>query len=211
MKIIFLGAPGAGKGTISERISQEINVPIIGTGNIIREAISAGTELGVRFKAYTDAGKLVPDELIVEMMAKYLEKPEVKDSYILDGFPRTVIQAQAFEAMGGKVDAVINLDVNDDVIIDRMAGRRICKGCGKSYHIVNIPSKVEGVCDKCGGTLEIRQDDAPETVQKRLEVYHEQTAPLIDFYADHKILTTIDGTLPIDVTTAKVLAAIGVN
>lgn len=211
MRMILLGAPGAGKGTQAEIISKRLSVPIIGTGNIIREAIASGSELGKQFKSYTDNGKLVPDKLVVEMVADRLSKPDCKDRFILDGFPRTVIQAQEFEEMGGTVDAVISLDIADEKIIDRMTGRRICKVCGTPYHITHNPPNKEGVCDKCSGVLEIRKDDAPETVLKRLKVYHEQTEPLVDFYRERGVLTSIDATLGLEQVTSKILSVIGVD
>ena len=211
MKMILLGAPGAGKGTQAEIISKRLSAPIIGTGNIIREAIASGSQLGQEFKSYTDNGKLVPDELVVKMVADRLSQPDCADSYILDGFPRTVNQAEAFEEMGGKIDSVVCLDIADEVIIDRMTGRRICKDCGTPFHIKHNPPKKEGVCDKCGGVLEIRKDDAPETVIKRLEVYHEQTEPLVEFYRERGTLTSIDATLEMNEVTKMILFALGVE
>ena len=211
MKMILLGAPGAGKGTQAEIISKRLSAPIIGTGNIIREAIASGSQLGQEFKSYTDNGKLVPDELVVKMVADRLSQPDCADSYILDGFPRTVNQAEAFEKMGGKIDSVVCLDIADEVIIDRMTGRRICKDCGTPFHIKHNPPEKEGVCDKCGGVLEIRKDDAPETVIKRLEVYHEQTEPLVDFYRERGTLTSIDATLEMNEVTKMILFALGVE
>ena len=214
MKMILLGAPGAGKGTQAEIVSKKLNIPIIGTGNIIREAINSGSELGKRFQSYTEHGKLVPDELVVEMVAnhlKRLKRHDDRDSYILDGFPRTVVQAEEFEQMGGKIDAVIKLEITDEEIITRMTGRRTCTKCGTPYHITNNPPKKERFCDKCGGTLCIRDDDAPEMVIKRLEVYHEQTEPLVDYYRDHGILTIIDATMEMDKVTAEILSVLGVD
>ena len=211
MKMILLGAPGAGKGTQAEIISKRLSAPIIGTGNIIREAIASGSQLGQEFKSYTDNGKLVPDELVVKMVADRLSQPDCADSYILDGFPRTVNQAEAFEEMGGKIDSVVCLDIADEVIIDRMTGRRICKDCGTPFHIKHNPPEKEGVCDKCGGVLEIRKDDAPETVIKRLEVYHEQTEPLVEFYRERGTLTSIDATLEMNEVTKMILFALGVE
>ncbi len=211
MKMILLGAPGAGKGTQAEIISKKLSVPIIGTGNIIREAIASGSQLGQEFKSYTDNGKLVPDKLVVEMVADRLSQPDCADGYILDGFPRTVVQAEEFEKMGGRIDSVICLDIADEVIIDRMTGRRICKSCGTPFHIKHNPSKVEGVCDKCGGVLEVRKDDAPETVIKRLEVYHEQTEPLVAFYRERGSLNQIDATLDMEKVTEKILSVLGVE
>ncbi|MFV0497053.1 MAG: adenylate kinase [Candidatus Fimivivens sp.] len=214
MRMILLGAPGAGKGTQAEMVSKKLNIPVIGTGNIIREAINSGSELGKRFQSYTEHGKLVPDELVVEMVANHLsrlEQPDGRECYILDGFPRTVVQAQEFEEMGGKVDAVIKLEITDEEIIARMTGRRICNSCGTPYHIVNNPPKKAGVCDKCSGVLGIRNDDAPEMVIKRLEVYHEQTEPLVDYYRDHGILTIIDAKMEMDKVTTRILSVLGVD
>lgn len=211
MKMILLGAPGAGKGTQAEIISKRLSAPIIGTGNIIREAIASGSQLGQEFKSYIDNGKLVPDELVVKMVADRLSQPDCADSYILDGFPRTVIQAEEFEKMGGKIDLVVCLDIADEVIIDRMTGRRICKDCGTPFHVKHNPPAKDGVCDKCGGVLQIRTDDAPETVIKRLEVYHEQTEPLVEFYRERGTLTSIDATLEMNEVTKMILFALGVE
>lgn len=214
MKMILLGSPGAGKGTQAEIVSKKLNIPIIGTGNMIREAINSGSELGKRFQAYTEHGKLVPDELVVEIVSNYLtqlKKLDDRDSYILDGFPRTVVQAEEFEKMGGRIDAVIKLEITDDEIIARMTGRRTCTKCGTPYHITNNPPAKEGTCDKCGGALCIRNDDAPETVLKRLEVYHEQTEPLVGYYRDHGILTTLDATMEMEKVTAEILSILGVD
>lgn len=209
MKMLFLGAPGAGKGTQAEIISERVKVPIIGTGNIIREAIASGSELGKQFKSYTDAGKLVPDELVVAMVKDRISRDDCKGGYILDGFPRTVVQAEKFAEMGEKVDAVILLDVADQEIVDRMTGRRVCEGCGAPYHVTHKPSKVEGVCDLCGKKLVVRADDAPETVLKRLEVYHAETEPLVDYYTKHGTVNKIDATMPLEEVTAAILKAIG--
>ncbi|MBR6735953.1 MAG: adenylate kinase [Oscillospiraceae bacterium] len=209
MKMLFLGAPGAGKGTQAEIISAKTGVPIIGTGNIIREAIASGSELGKEFKSYTDAGKLVPDELVVTMVKDRISRDDCKAGYILDGFPRTVVQAEKFAEMGEKVDAVILLDVSDEEIIDRMTGRRVCEGCGAPYHVAHKPSKVEGVCDLCGKGLVVRADDAPETVLKRLEVYHAETEPLVSYYTENGTVEKIDATMPLEEVTAAILKVIG--
>lgn len=211
MKMILLGAPGAGKGTQAEIVSQRFGVPIIGTGNIIREAIASGTELGKRFESYTQHGQLVPDELVVEMVANRLRRPDCADRYILDGFPRTVVQAQEFEALSGGVDAVVNLEISDELILQRMAGRRVCEKCGATYHLTNNPPQRPGICDRCGGALAVRQDDAPETVKKRLKVYHEQTEPVVDYYRSRGVLTSIDATLDMDCITNKILSVLGVD
>ncbi len=198
MKIIMLGAPGAGKGTHAKHITQKYAIPAISTGDIFRENIKAGTELGKKAKGYMDAGKLVPDELVCDLVVDRINQEDCKNGYILDGFPRTIPQAEALtEALKKQNDAVdfaIEVDVPDDVIIERMSGRRVCKGCGATYHIKNVPPKKEGICDECGEEIILRDDDAPETVKKRLGVYHEQTAPLIEYYDKLGVLKTIDGT-----------------
>lgn len=194
MKLIILGAPGAGKGTQAEIISDRYHIPIIGTGNLIREAIKSGSPLGQEIQKYVDAGQLVPDEVVVEMLKERMAEPDAKDGYILDGFPRNVAQAQTLEDMNIEVDSVINLDVSDDDIITRMSGRRVCGKCGSSYHIEFKKPKVEGICDRDGEKLIIRDDDKPEVVKQRLDVYHEQTAPLADFYSQQNKLVTIPGT-----------------
>ena len=196
MKIIMLGAPGAGKGTQAKMIADKYGVPHVSTGDIFRANIKNGTELGMEAKKYMDQGLLVPDELTVKILLDRVSQPDCKNGYVLDGFPRTIPQAEALTkalaATGEKVDYAIEINLADQVIIDRMSGRRVCS-CGATYHIVNIPPKKEGICDKCGKELVIRKDDEPETVKKRLEVYHEQTAPLIDYYKNEGILRVIDG------------------
>lgn len=182
MKLILLGAPGAGKGTQAEIISKLYNIPIIGTGNIIREAIKSGSPLGVKFKSFTDKGLLVPDELVVEMVAERLKKADCNNGYILDGFPRTINQAEDFDQMGDKIDGVLCFEVSDEDVVNRMTGRRVCAKCGTPYHLEGKPPKKENICDLCGGELIVRIDDAPETVLERLKVYHEQTEPLAKFY-----------------------------
>lgn len=198
MKIIMLGAPGAGKGTHAKGIVAKYKIPTISTGDIFRQNIKEGTELGKKAKGYMDAGELVPDELVCDLVVDRLAKDDCKDGYILDGFPRTIPQAEALtEALkkqGTAIDYALDIEMEDQAIIDRMAGRRVCAKCGATFHVVNIPSKKEGVCDNCGGDLELRDDDAPETVKKRLNVYHEQTAPLIDYYKNEGILRVVDGT-----------------
>ena len=209
MKIIMLGAPGAGKGTHAKGIVAKYKIPTISTGDIFRQNIKEGTELGKKAKGYMDAGELVPDELVCDRLAK----DDCKDGYILDGFPRTIPQAEALtEALkkqGTAIDYALDIEMEDQAIIDRMAGRRVCAKCGATFHVVNIPPKKEGVCDNCGGELELRDDDAPETVKKRLNVYHEQTAPLIEYYKKQGILHEIDGTLGIDGVAAKVAEILG--
>ncbi len=198
MKIVMLGAPGAGKGTQAKRISEKFSIPHISTGDIFRANIKNGTELGTKAKVYMDQGLLVPDELVVDLVVDRLKQEDCKNGYILDGFPRTIPQAEALDhalaAIGEKMDYAINIEVPDDFIINRMSGRRACVACGGTYHIVNIPTKVEGICDACGGALILRDDDKAETVKKRLDVYHEQTQPLVDFYQGKGILVDVDGT-----------------
>lgn len=202
MKIIMLGAPGAGKGTQAKKIAAKYEIPHISTGDIFRANIKNDTELGRKAKIYMDQGLLVPDELVVDLVVDRFKNPDCEKGYVLDGFPRTIPQAKALdEALSYNGDAVeyaIDVDVPDINIIRRMSGRRACPNCGGTYHIVNIPPKKENVCDTCGGTLVLREDDKPETVEKRLKIYHEQTQPLIDYYQSKGILMTIDGTKEID-------------
>ena len=205
MKLIFLGAPGAGKGTQAEIIAGKLNIPTISTGNIIREALANGTEMGLKAKSFIEAGKLVPDDVVIGIIKERLANEDCKDGFILDGFPRTIPQAEALDNMGIIIDKVVDIDVPDENIVNRMSGRRVCKACGSSYHIENKKPKVEGVCDNCGGELQIRKDDAPETVLDRLNVYHEQTEPLKDFYAKCGKLRSVPGTAPITEITAAIL------
>ena len=202
MKIIMLGAPGAGKGTHAKKITEKFGIPAISTGDIFRENIKNGTELGKKAKEYMDAGNLVPDELVCDLVVDRLKQDDCKNGYILDGFPRTTPQAEALTAALAKdddaIDYALEIFIEDQAIIDRMSGRRVCKSCGATYHVVNIPPKTEGVCDECDGELIVRDDDAPETVKKRLDVYHEQTAPLIDYYKKQGILKVIDGSKGLD-------------
>ena len=191
MKLILLGAPGAGKGTQAEVIMDHLNIPAISTGNIIREALKNGTEVGLKAKSYMDAGKLVPDEVVIEIIKERLAKDDCKNGFILDGFPRTVPQAEALDAMGITIDKVVDIEVADEKIAQRLGGRRVCANCGASYHTEYKPSKVEGVCDKCGGPTVQRKDDEPATVLDRLKVYHEQTEPLKDYYAKKGILAVV--------------------
>ena len=207
MKLILLGAPGAGKGTQAANITTKYNIPVVATGDILRAAKSEGTELGLLAKSYMDAGKLVPDEVIIGLIKEKLASDSCKNGYILDGFPRTIPQAEALDAMGAEVDAVLSLEVADEKIIERMSGRRVCK-CGASYHVVYLPSKVDGVCDKCGDALYIRDDDAEATVRKRLETFHAQTEPLKDYYGAKGLLVTVEGREEVEDTTAAVLAAL---
>ena len=198
MKIIMLGAPGAGKGTQAKQIADKYRIPHISTGDIFRANIKNGTELGNKAKQYMDQGLLVPDELTCDLVMDRIGQDDCENGFILDGFPRTIPQAEALDAalaaINDKVDYAINVEVPDENIINRMSGRRACVACGATYHIVHIPTKVEGICDKCGAALILRDDDKPETVTKRLSVYHEQTRPLISFYADKHVLYTVDGT-----------------
>lgn len=198
MRIIMLGAPGAGKGTQAKMIAEKCKIPHISTGDIFRANIKNGTELGQKAKGYMDQGLLVPDELVCDLVVDRIQQADCELGYILDGFPRTIPQAKALEealnAIEQKLDFALDIEVSDEHIVNRMAGRRSCVGCGASYHVVFNPSKVEGVCDICGDAIVLRDDDKPETVKKRLDVYHTQTKPLIDFYAKENILAVIDGT-----------------
>ena len=198
MKIVMLGAPGAGKGTQAKKISAKYNIPHISTGDIFRANIKEGTELGKKAKEYMDQGLLVPDELVLDLIVDRLGKDDCKNGYVLDGFPRTIPQAEALEKalgkQGQKIDYALDIDVPDENIINRMSGRRACLNCGATYHIVYNPSKKEGICDTCGQQLVLRDDDKPETVKKRLSVYHDQTQPLIDYYKNEGILAEVDGT-----------------
>jgi adenylate kinase len=202
MKIIMLGAPGAGKGTQAKKISAKYQIPHISTGDIFRANIKNGTELGKKAKTYMDQGLLVPDELVVDLVVDRVNQEDCANGYVLDGFPRTIPQAEALDAalsgMGQKVDYAINVEVPDENIVNRMSGRRACVDCGATYHIVYAPTKMENVCDKCGGGLILRDDDKPETVTKRLSVYHEQTQPLIEYYQNAGILREVDGTVDIE-------------
>ena len=194
MKIIMLGAPGAGKGTQAKMIADKYSIPHISTGDIFRANIKNGTELGKKAKTYMDQGLLVPDELVVDLVVDRVGQEDCSNGYVLDGFPRTIPQAESLDAALEKLDYAINVEVPDENIVRRMSGRRACVACGATYHIVHIPTKVEGICDRCGSELILRDDDKPETVKKRLAVYHEQTQPLIDYYNDKKVLVEVDGT-----------------
>lgn len=208
MKIILLGAPGAGKGTQAAMISAKYNIPSISTGDILRGAIKAETELGLRAKSYMDAGQLVPDEVVIGLVKDYLSSDTCKNGYILDGFPRSIPQAEALEQMGIEIDAVINIDVPDANIVDRMSGRRICSGCGASYHIKYQPPKKESVCDLCGNALYVRSDDSAETVLKRLQTYHTQTEPLKSFYEARGKVSDINGTLSQEEVSKQIFAVL---
>lgn len=210
MRLILLGAPGAGKGTQAEILSRELGIPTISTGNILRAAMKAGTEVGLKAKSYVDSGKLVPDDVIIGIIRERLAEPDCKNGYILDGVPRTIPQAQTMEDMGIDIDCALSIEIGDDTIIDRMSGRRICKNCSQTFHIVNNPPKVEGVCDACGGELTIRKDDAPETVKARLDTYHRETEPLKAFYAERGKLKTVENQPTISATTAEIKKALGI-
>lgn len=213
MKIIMLGAPGAGKGTQAKMIAAKYGVPHVSTGDIFRTNIKNGTELGKEAKQYMDKGLLVPDELTVRILLDRVAQEDCADGYVLDGFPRTIPQAEVLEnalnELGDKIDFAIDVDVPDENIIRRMSGRRACLSCGATYHIEHIPPKKEGVCDTCGSELVLRDDDKPETVKNRLDVYHKQTQPLIDFYTEKGVLKTVDGTLPMDDVFAAITAILG--
>lgn len=210
MNLILLGAPGAGKGTQADILCQKLNVPTISTGNILRAAVKNGTPVGLEAKRYMDAGQLVPDAVIIGIVAERLAEPDCAGGYILDGVPRTIAQAEALEAAGIVFDCVLSIEISDEEIERRMSGRRFCRDCGATYHVVNAPSAKEGVCDKCGGVLELRDDDKPETVKKRLEVYHRETEPLKGFYEQRGLLKAVDNQATIEETTAVVLKALGI-
>lgn len=205
MKMILLGAPGAGKGTQAERLCKVLNIPTISTGNILRAAVKNGTPTGKQAEAYMKAGKLVPDEVIIGIIHDRLDEDDCKNGYILDGVPRTIAQAAALEKAGITFDDVISIEISDETIMERMSGRRVCESCGASYHMVAVPPKQEGVCDKCGGKLVQRKDDAPETVKARLEVYHKETEPLKDFYAQRGLLKPVENQPSVEETSRAIL------
>ena len=209
MNLILLGAPGAGKGTQAEILVKKLSIPAISTGNMLREAIANGTELGKKAKQHMDNGTLVPDELILGIVADRVAKPDCSNGFILDGMPRTLAQAEALEKMGIMIDHVVSIEVEDAVIEGRMTGRRVCPKCGASYHIVANPPKMDGICNACGTELAIRKDDAPETVRNRLKVYHETTEVLKDFYGKLGRLCIIEGNQPIEKANEDILEAIG--
>ena len=213
MKIIMLGAPGAGKGTQAKKIAAKYDIPHISTGDIFRANIKNGTELGNKAKTYMDQGLLVPDELVVDLVVDRVQQDDCKNGYVLDGFPRTIPQAEALDKalaeFGDKIDYAIDVNVPDENIVKRMGGRRACVGCGATYHLVYAPTKTEGICDVCGKELILRDDDKPETVQKRLNVYHEHTQPLIDYYTKAGILKTVDGTVDINDVFAAIVEILG--
>ena len=209
MKLILLGAPGAGKGTQAERLSKELNIPTISTGNILRAAIKNGTPTGLKAKSFMDAGQLVPDEVIIGIITERLAEDDCANGYILDGVPRTIAQAEAIESAGIHFDAVVSIEITDETIMERMSGRRVCENCGASYHLVAVPPKRPGVCDSCGGKLVQRKDDAPETVKSRLVVYHKETEPLKDFYQKRGLLKPVENQPTVDGTLQAILRALG--
>lgn len=213
MKIIMLGAPGAGKGTQAQMIADKYKVPHISTGDILRANVKNGTELGMEAKKYMDQGLLVPDELTIKILLDRVAQEDCQNGYVLDGFPRTIPQAnvleEALNKIGDKIDFAINVDVPDEHIVRRMGGRRACLSCGATYHIEHVPPKAEGICDKCGKELVLRDDDKPETVKNRLDVYHEQTQPLIEFYGKKGVLKTIDGTVDMQDVFAAIVSILG--
>ena len=208
MKLILLGAPGAGKGTQAEILSRVYGIPTISTGNILRAAIKNGTPVGLQAKAYIEAGQLVPDDVIIGIIEERLARPDCAKGYILDGVPRTIPQAEAMEEKGIDIDWAVSIEVEDQVIVERMSGRRTCRNCSQTFHIVSNPPKQEGICDFCGGELGIRKDDAPETVLERLQVYHRETEPLKAFYAQRGKLKTVDNQPGIEATTAAIRAVL---
>ena len=211
MNLILLGAPGAGKGTQAELLRNALNIPSISTGNMLREAMANGSELGKQVKQYMESGALVPDDVIMSIVAERVAQPDCANGFILDGVPRTLAQAEAIDAKGVRIDHVVSLEVDDAKIVDRMSGRRVCTGCGATYHIVNNPTKTEGVCDLCGKEVAIRKDDEPATVLHRLEVYHASTEVLKSYYASQGKLRLVYGDQPIEGTHRDILRAIGVT
>lgn len=209
MRLILLGAPGAGKGTQAEILCKEFSIPTISTGNILRAAIKNGTPTGLKAKSFMDAGKLVPDDVIIGVITDRLAEPDCANGYILDGVPRTIAQAEALEKAGIHFDSVVSIEISDQEIKERMAGRRVCEHCGASYHVVAVPPKKEGVCDKCGGKLSRRHDDDPEVVQQRLEVYHKETEPLKDFYKSRGVLKSVENQSTVAATSQAILHALG--
>ena len=204
MRLILLGAPGAGKGTQAEILSSELSIPTISTGNILRAAMNEGTPTGLKAKGYIEAGKLVPDDVIIGIIRERLAQDDCKNGYILDGVPRTIPQAEAMEKLGVRIDKALSIEIDDETIVNRMSGRRTCKNCSRTYHVVSNPPKVDGVCDFCGGELQIRKDDVPETVRVRLETYHKETEPLKAFYRERGKLVTADNQPTIEETTAEI-------
>ena len=211
MNLILLGAPGAGKGTQAELLMEKLHIPGISTGNMLREAIKNGTAVGEKAKYYMDNGLLVPDDVIMDIVAERVAQPDCVNGFILDGVPRTLAQAEALQARGVQIDHVVSIEIDDSVIEGRMTGRRVCSSCGASYHIAANPPKVQNVCDLCGGSLMVRKDDAPETVRRRLAVYHEQTEVLKDFYGKLGKLRLVEGNQTIEGACEDILTAIGAN
>lgn len=210
MRLILLGAPGAGKGTQAEILSKLLQIPTISTGNILRAAMKEGTPVGLKAKSYVDSGKLVPDDVIIDIIKERLDREDCANGYILDGVPRTIPQAQAMEDMGVEVDWALSIEIEDQVIVERMSGRRTCKDCSQTFHVLSNPPKKEGLCDFCGGELTIRKDDAPETVRARLETYHRDTEPLKDFYAQRGKLKSVENQPSIEATTAAIRETLGI-
>lgn len=208
MKLILLGAPGAGKGTQAEVICKKLNIPAISTGNIIRAALKNGTEMGLKAKSYIDAGQLVPDEVVIGIIRERLAEDDCKNGFVLDGFPRTIPQAEALDKMGIVIDKAISIEVADEVIASRLSGRRVCEKCGRPYHIVDLKPRVEGVCDDCAGTLVQRKDDHIDTIKARLEIYHNETEPLKDYYQAQGKLFIVEGQDKVEDTTALTLKAL---
>ena len=211
MNLILLGAPGAGKGTQAEVISQALSIPQISTGNMLREAVRTGTEYGVKAKAAMDSGALVSDDIVIGILKERIAQDDCKNGFILDGFPRSVPQAEALDEMGVKIDVVLNIEVSDEDIVNRMSGRRTCPKCGSTYHIEFNPTKTEGVCDNCGTELTVRKDDHPDVVKSRLDVYHSETEPLKAFYEEKGILRTVVGQKELKDTTALTAKALGIK
>lgn len=209
MKLILLGAPGAGKGTQAEILCKELDIPTISTGNILRAAVKNGTPTGLKAKAFMDAGQLVPDEVIIGIITERLAESDCARGYILDGVPRTIAQAEALEKAGVVFDSVVSIEISDEAIMERMSGRRVCPDCGASYHVVAVPPEKDGVCDKCGAALIQRKDDAPETVKSRLEVYHKETEPLKAFYAERGLLKSVENQPTVEETSKAILYALG--
>ena len=208
MNLIIMGAPGAGKGTQSEKISEKWNIPAVSTGDMLRAAVREGTQMGLTAKSFMDAGQLVPDEVVIGIIKDYLSSDKCTNGFILDGFPRSIPQAEALDAMGVKIDAVLSIEVSDEKIVERMSGRRICSGCGASYHVAYKAPKTENICDACGASLYIRDDDAAETVLKRLTTYHHITEPLKDYYAAKGLLICVEGREEVKDTTVAVMNAL---
>lgn len=208
MNIIMLGAPGAGKGTQAAVLCEKLNIPTISTGNIIREALRTGTEMGLKAKSYMDAGQLVPDEVVIGIVRDRLQEADCENGYILDGFPRTIPQAEALDEMGANIDCVIDIEVADEVIVNRLSGRRVCEKCGRPYHTESLKPKVDGVCDDCNGALVQRKDDQIDTIKNRLDIYHKETEPLVNYYKAQGKLKIIEGQDTVAATTEAVFKAI---